>query len=257
VHDKTLPTKIDGITFAKLLPSLITILGLGVGFTGVRFALDGKWESAVMCILVAAIFDALDGGVARLFNATSTFGAELDSLCDFVVFGIAPSMIVYLWTFESYNIKLVSWGAVLFFSICMVIRLARFNTAVITGSQTDLHKYFFVGVPAPACAIMALVTIILDFEIVPELFNTIIRKHSWYIVLYQSVIGLLMASRIPTYSLKNLQIDLEHLWLILIIFAVIVIFLITTPWGAIPALCACYIVSIPFSARSAKQKYPK
>jgi CDP-diacylglycerol--serine O-phosphatidyltransferase len=153
------------IPFIKLLPNFITLLGLVVGVSAIKFGLDGRWEKAVYCTLVAAIIDGIDGRIARMLNATSPFGAELDSLCDFANFGVVPAYLVYLWSFQQYEYKVFSWGSILLFMVCMALRLARFNTAIFQEIHNKKIEYFFTGVPAPCGALLALMPMILDFEV--------------------------------------------------------------------------------------------
>src|ERR1043165_3042887 len=138
----------------RLIPNMLTLFALCAGLSSIRFAMDARWEHAVLAILFAAIFDALDGRIARLLDSTSKFGAELDSLSDFISFGVAPAMILYLWALDQSG--RIGWGLFLVFSACTALRLARFNTKL---DNTDLPAWtsrFFTGVPAPAGAALAL-----------------------------------------------------------------------------------------------------
>ena len=128
------------IPFIKLIPNFITLLALIVGVSSIRFGLESKWELAVYCILVAAILDGLDGRVARMLNATSPFGAELDSLCDFANFGIVPAYLIYLWSFQQYEYKLFSWVAMLLFVICMYLLLLIFMFFLLFGPIPQTHE---------------------------------------------------------------------------------------------------------------------
>jgi len=240
------------LTFTKLIPNLITLLGLVVGISSIRFALDSRWEPAIYCILIAGILDGLDGRVARLLNATSPFGAELDSLCDFTNFGVSPAIIIYLWSYQQYEYKLISWSAILLFMVCMAIRLARFNTSMIQGKQDKLSKYFSIGVPAPSGALLSLIPIMLDFEITSHL-GINIRSHTILIDIYIALIALLLASRLPTFLFKNVPIKPEYISLILILSAIIIINIIIHPWYTLPFLGLVYILSIPFCITIAKR----
>jgi CDP-diacylglycerol--serine O-phosphatidyltransferase len=244
----------DPLPLKYLLPNLITIVGLAVGMSSVRFALEGRWEVAVECIIIAAMIDGIDGRIARLLNATSTFGAELDSLCDFANFGVAPSLLIYLWSANQYSYKLLSWGAVLIFIVCMSIRLARFNTSIHDPNykNSKLAKYFFVGIPAPSGALLALIPIILEFDLAQE-FNFTVRPHIGITLIYLTCIGFLMASRIPTLSLKHIAIKPEFIWIILLILGIMIIAAIIYPWYLIPILGVIYLLSIPVTAFIAKK----
>ena len=241
--DKPLP-------FIKLLPNLVTLVGLAIGMSSIRFAMDGRWEAAVTCILVATFMDALDGRIARMLNATSMFGAELDSLCDFANFGIAPAFMIYLWSFQKIEYKLFAWAAVLLFIVCMAIRLARFNTT--TPDDDPRVKDYFIGVPAPVGAVLLLMPIMVDFDLSTTLgFN--IRSHTLWITFYQIVIALLLPSRLPTFSLKNLHIKPEYIWASLLASGVFIISLTLYTWYVLPFLGILYLCVIPVSVKLAKK----
>ncbi len=235
------------LPFVKLIPSVITLLGLSIGISSIRYALESKWEPAIICVLIAAFIDGIDGSIARLLNATSSFGVELDSLCDFMNFGLSSSLIVYLWLSPESKLRLVSWGAILIFIICMAIRLARFNTNVFDNSFKNCKsKYFFVGVPAPVGGLLILMPIIMDFNILSS-FSWNIKSYALFIDVYLLTIGFLMASRVPTFSVKNINVKPEYIWICLLLFATVIVALLIYPWYIIPAFAVCYICSIPVS----------
>lgn len=242
---KKIKTK-EPIAFARLIPNLITLMGLVIGISSIRFALDSKWEYAVCCTLVAAIFDGIDGRIARLFNATSNFGAELDSLCDFANFGVCPAIIIYLWSFQQYEFKLISWSIILLFVVCMAIRLARFNTSIFYEQAIDnlQSKYFSVGVPAPPGAILSLIPIMLDFEVTSYIGFTI-RPHTLMINMYVALIAILLPSRLPTFLFKNFKIRPRYILPFFIVSTIIIINTLVYPWVTLPALGLLYILSIP------------
>ncbi|WP_342225421.1 CDP-alcohol phosphatidyltransferase family protein [Rickettsia endosymbiont of Urophora cardui] len=233
------------VPIIKLIPNFVTLLGLVTGVSSVKFALDSKWEIAVYCIIVAAIIDGIDGRIARMLNATSPFGAELDSLCDFANFGIAPAYLIYLWSFQQYEYKVFSSAVMLLFIVCMALRLARFNVGIYQPKQDKKPEHFFTGVPAPCGALLALVPVMIDFEI-GTLLNINVRIHTITINIYLAIIAFLLASRLPTISTKNLSIQPEYLSLAMILFAVVIINLIIYPWYALPFIAVIYILSIPF-----------
>ena len=233
------------IPFIKLLPNFITLLGLLVGVSAIRFGLDGRWEKAVYCILVAAIIDGVDGRIARMLNATSPLGAELDSLCDFANFGVIPACLVYLWSFQQYEYKVLSWGSILLFVACMALRLARFNTSIFHEGPSKKSENFFTGVPAPCGALLILNPMILEFE-VSSILGINIRAHTIMIDLYIVIIAFLLTSRLPTVSTKNIKIKHEYLSLAMSVFAIVIINLIVYPWYLLPILSFIYIISIPF-----------
>lgn len=232
------------IPFIKLLPNFITLLGLVVGVSAIRFGLDGKWEKAVYCVLVAAVIDGIDGRVARMLNATSPFGAELDSLCDFANFGVIPALLIYLWSFQQYEYKFLSWGCILLFVVCMALRLARFNTTIFQDVSNKKIDRFFTGVPAPCGAFLALLPMILDFEM-SSMLGINFRSHTVIIDLYIIGVAFLLTSRLPTFSTKNINIKYEYLSLAMVAFAVIIISLIIYPWYLLPLSGLLYIFSIP------------
>ncbi len=237
---------LEPIPIAKLIPNIVTLSGLVVGVSSIRFALDSRWEMSVYCVLIAAIIDGLDGKIARILNATSHFGAELDSLCDFVNFGLCPALLTYLWSFQQYEYKVISWAAMMMFVVCMGIRLARFNTMALNNTETKQAKLFALGVPAPSGAMLALTPMILDFEITSFFENFSIRIHTLSIDLYILFVSLLLASRLPTLSIKNINIKPQYLSLFMIIFATIIIISVVYPWYVLPLLALLYLLSIPF-----------
>lgn len=239
------------VSLVKMVPNIVTLFGLTVGVSSIKFALDGKWELAVLAVLGGGVLDGLDGRIARILNATSPFGKELDSLCDFANFGVAPSVIIYLWSVGSEEFKPISWACMLLFIVCSAVRLARFN---ITSAESEpLSKNFSIGVPAPAAAMLALTPIILDFEIGPKL-DVVFRGHAFFINIYIACVSFLMAGRVPTFILKNLTIKPEYLSLFMIISALIIISLIIYTWYFLTLVSFLYIMSIPLSAFSAKRK---
>jgi len=232
------------VPVAKLVPNIVTLVGLIVGISSVRFALDSKWELSVYCVLIATIIDGLDGKIARMLNATSHFGAELDSLCDFVNFGVCPAIIIYLWSFQQYEYKVTSWASITFFIVCMCIRLARFNTAIFNPVESKQAKIFSIGVPAPSGAMLALIPMILDFEITTHLEKFDVRSHTLVINIYIVFVAMLLASRLPTISIKNLNIKPEYLSLCMIIFAILIIVTVIYPWYVLPIAAIMYLLSI-------------
>ncbi|NRB11526.1 MAG: phosphatidylcholine/phosphatidylserine synthase [Rickettsiaceae bacterium] len=232
------------VPFAKMIPSLVTLTGLVIGLSSVRFALDSAWQNAVYCIIAATILDGLDGGIARKLKATSHFGLELDSLCDLVNFGFAPVLITYLWSFQQHEYKVISWAAIMLFVVCMSVRLARFNISAINKEKEDKNNKFLLGIPAPAGALLVLVPMMLDFKLT-ALWEFDVRSQAFFINLYIIFIGLLLASRLPTISKKNFYIKPEYLSLAIIGVTIIIIITIIYPWYALPAIALIYMLSIP------------
>jgi len=182
-----------------LLPNILTLGGVCLGISSIKFSIDGNFNLAVILILLAAILDALDGRVARLIKGTSEFGKELDSLTDFVSFGIAPVLILYFWELNNYG-KL-GWAIALIYSVCCVLRLARFN---LTKNEND-HEWknnFFEGVPSPAGGLLILTPLI--YELTELNFNLNIKSLTPFLTV---LIALLLVSKIPTPSLKKISIE--------------------------------------------------
>jgi CDP-diacylglycerol--serine O-phosphatidyltransferase len=246
------PKLIGPLPFIKLIPNMLTILALCVGFSSIRFALDSRWEMAVSCIALAAILDGLDGRVARMLNATSHFGAELDSLCDFVNFGVAPALLIYLWSFQQFEFKMLSWAGVSLFVVCMGLRLARFNTHLLLSPEDKLSKNFFTGVPAPLGALFLLIPVMLDFDITTTTHLNI-RSHTILLTFYQIAVAFLLTSRLPIFSLKNIVIKPQHLWICLFCSGLFIVALMLYPWYVMPILGILYMCTIPASILAARK----
>lgn len=205
-----------------------------------RFAFLGRWEHAVAAIIIAAILDGLDGRMARLLNATSKFGAELDSLSDFVSFGAAPALILYLW---STNLAGgIGWVAALFYAVCCALRLARFNTMLGDPNPPPWAKHYFTGVPAPAGAGIAVLPLMLVFEFGEGVFDRPAFGVVWLVV-----VGSLMISRIPTFAMKQMRIPRGMTVPALIGAALLIGALASAPWATFLAIGLLYLATIPAS----------
>ncbi len=229
----------------RLFPSFVTLMGLCAGLSAIRFALEGRFAFAVAAIIAAAIFDGMDGRLARLLKATSTFGAQLDSLADFMSFGVAPAVVLYLWSMQQMGGR--GWAVVLLFAVCCAIRLARFNTAAIDRPKKDTKPAkpdkFFVGMPAPMAACVSLFFLVLSFEYTYGWLRDPLLNAA-----YLSFIALMMASRIPTVSIKRLQFKLKHARAILVFFGLLMALLLIEPWLTLVAIAVGYFTSIPLTA---------
>lgn len=233
-----------GLSINTLIPNILTLLALCAGLTSVRFGLHAEWKAAVFSILLAGIFDGLDGRVARLLHGTSKFGAELDSLSDFVCFGVAPAMLLYFWTMKDGGG--VGWALVLLFSVCMALRLARFNTALDKADQPAFAAHFFTGVPAPAAAGLALMPMIISFQFAPgNLFESPAVSSVVLIA-----VSFLMVSKIPTYSGKKLRVPHTYVVPVMLGVGLLAAFLASEPWLTISLIGIAYAVSIPLAVRS-------
>jgi len=222
----------------SLLPNLITVGAICAGLTAIRYAFQDNFVGAVYLILLACILDGLDGRIARYMNSESQLGAELDSLADFANFGMAPALVIYAWALQ--DLKRAGWIAVLFFAVCCVMRLARFN--VDSKSELEGDATFFTGVPAPAGAMLVLFPMFLSF-----LWPNEVRSYAGLIAIYMGAIGLLLVSRIPTYSFKTTTVRRRRITYILVGFAVLVAMLLTYPWSSLVALDLAYFGIIIWS----------
>lgn len=225
-----------------LIPNALTVLALCAGLTAIRFGLEGRFELAVVAILVASVLDGLDGRVARLLQGSTRFGAELDSLTDFVNFGVAPVILIYLWSLN--EIGGLGWIAVLGFSICCALRLARFNVALEDPDKPAWTANFFVGVPAPAGAGLVMLPLYLSFVGWDQL-----AQYPQLIALHCLAVGFLMISRVPTFSGKRTgaRVTRDMFMPILLVVAFTAAFIMSYPWEAFTVLSAIYIGLIPVS----------
>ena len=229
-----------------ILPNLVTLLALCMGLTAIRFAMEGRFRTAVLAIIAAAILDGLDGRIARALKGTSRFGAELDSLADFVDFGVAPALILYFWNLH--EIKSLGWFAALIFATAAALRLARFNVMIDDPDRPAWTAKFFVGMPAPAGACMALLPLYLNLS---ELAVPAGKTFAPWHIAYLLVLAFLMASRIPHFSGKTIgRIPREYVVFVLFGIAAVVLLLATWPMEVLAALCFIYLAMIPFSIRS-------
>jgi CDP-diacylglycerol--serine O-phosphatidyltransferase len=236
------------IPVRTLLPNLITLLALCAGLTAIRMAVENRLDLAVGAIVLAATLDGIDGRIARMLKGTSRFGAELDSLADFVNFGVAPALILYFWGLH--ELKNAGWIAALVFAICAGLRLARFNVMIDDPNQPAWAGNFFTGIPAPAGAITVLLPIYLYFL---GLSNGLVTV--WVTFLYTLVIALLMVSRLPVFSGKRVGKRVPS-DLVLPVFVVVVLFfalLISYPWVVLTIGTLAYLGCLPFGVLSYRE----
>jgi CDP-diacylglycerol--serine O-phosphatidyltransferase len=223
-----------------LLPNVITLLALCAGLTAIRLAVEDRLEWAVAAIVFAALLDGIDGRVARLLKGTSRFGAELDSLADFVNFGVAPALMLYFWGLH--DLGNAGWIAAMVFAICTGLRLARFNVMIDDPNRPAWAGKFFVGVPAPAGAITVLLPIYVYFLGVPRLaFVTPV------VLVYTLAIAFLMVSRLPVFSGKRVGKRVAPEMVLPVFVAVVLFFalLISYPWIVLTTGTICYLASLP------------
>jgi CDP-diacylglycerol--serine O-phosphatidyltransferase len=231
------------IPLIRLLPNMVTLASLCIALTSIRYALAGDFVHASIFLLVAGFMDGVDGRLARFFNSSSDFGAQLDSLVDFVNFGVTPGFIIYSWINYQGGVPMLDWAMVLFFAICGAIRLARFNVALSDDTKNPiLDKYFFVGIPAPVGAAMAMLPMVLFNE-----FGEGFYSNPILVIFYTAFLAVLMASRIPTISIKKIPIRNEHAYLTLILLTSIIIGLIVQTWITLAIIGIVYFFSIPIT----------
>ena len=227
-----------------LIPNLVTLFALGLGLTAIRLAMEGSIEWAVSAIAGAAVLDGLDGRIARALKGTSRFGAELDSLADFVDFGVAPALVLYVANLHA--AKSFGWVAALLFAMACALRLARFNV-MIDEDQPPWRKLFFVGMPAPAGAIVGLLPIYLHYALdlgQPTSRSALVDS------LYALAIALLMASRVPHFSGKSIgRVPREYVSVVLVSVAAALLILFNFPMQTLVAVTLAYLASIPFAVR--------
>jgi CDP-diacylglycerol--serine O-phosphatidyltransferase len=239
--------RIRELPFHQLLPNVLTVLALCAGLTSIRFAFQERWELAVAAIIIAAVLDSLDGRVARKLGGTTKFGAELDSLSDFLCFGVAPGILVYLWSLNA--LGGLGWVMALLYAICAALRLARFNTRI---GMSDLPQWagnYFTGMAAPAGAGAALLPMILSFEFGPAVFAQPLLNA---VVLVG--VGALMISRLPTFSFKVMRVP--HRWVMPALLAVglLAALLATAPWATMSGIIIVYLATIPLALRSYRRQ---
>lgn len=230
-----------------LIPNLITLLALCAGLSAIRMALEGKIELGVYLILGAAVLDSVDGRIARLLKGTSKFGAELDSLADFVSFGAVPALVLYLWGMNEAGP--IGWIAVLVFAICGALRLARFNVQIEDPNQPAWMANFFTGVPIPAGAVLVMLPIYLENVGVPKGLI-----HPWLVTAFTMAIALLMVSRVPVFSGKKIgaKVPRESVLPLFVAAIAFVALLMSYPWIVLTVGTVAYLASLPFGAAKAQ-----
>ena len=234
--------RITPLSVNRMVPNVLTLLALCAGMTAIRFAINGQFQEATISIIAAGVFDGLDGRLARLLKATSSFGAELDSLSDFISFGVAPAAVLYLWTMT--QLHSLGWAIVLFYAVCCALRLARFNTQL-TAEPPPWRANFFSGAPAPAGAGLLMVPMFVSFE-----WGDWIPRSPWLNAVWISGVALLMVSNVPTVSLKRIRIPAHLVVPTLLGIGVATAFFTTAPWPTLTCVGAVYIASIPLTIRA-------
>ena len=239
-----------GPSFNRVVPNLLTLLGLCAGLTSIRYALDARWQAAALAVVVAAIIDGLDGRLARLLKATSRFGAEFDSLADFCSFGVAPALILYVWAMHGTN--RFAFMPCLMFTVCMALRLARFNAALETSPKPAYAQSFFTGVPAPAGAGVVLLPLFLWLEANEQgwVRMQVAAQSSGFVAAMLVGTSLLLVSSLPVWSFKNFKVPAEYVLFLLLGTGFFAALLVADPWLALAAAGLIYVLMLPFSVRS-------
>ncbi|WP_432767902.1 MAG: phosphatidylcholine/phosphatidylserine synthase [Sphingopyxis sp.] len=235
--------RIGGISLRAFAPNAITVLALCFGLTGVRFAIGGQYDYAIAAVIFAGVLDGMDGRIARLLRAQSKFGAELDSLSDVIAFGVAPAMILFLWSLT--DAPKFGWTAALALAVCCALRLARFNSRMDADFQPHKSAGFMTGIPAPAGAGLSFVPVYL--WLVTE--NPLFRE--WYVVMpWALAVAMLMISAIPTFSWSSIRLRRSWRLFALAGIGLLGAALVTAPWLTLLAVSALYVVVLPFGIAS-------
>lgn len=240
-HEQLSPLRrkrIGGLSVRAVIPNAITAAALCSGLTGIRFAIDGNWQMALLAIVFAGVLDGIDGRIARLLMAQSRFGAELDSLADSLSFGMAPALILFLWSLH--DLPRLGWFAALGFAICCALRLARFNAQIDADEQPHKSAGFLTGIPAPVGAGLAFLPVYLWLETGEPLL-----RNPWLVAGWLVLIAFLMISSIATMSWTSLRPSKD--WRLVMIALVGLTFaaLLSEPWWTLTAICLVYLALMP------------
>ena len=234
-ENENIETKQGNIS--RIIPNFVTVLALCSGLTSIRYSIIEEWKLAAFLIILAAVLDFFDGWFAKKLKVGSQFGAELDNLNDIISFGVAPSILVYFWSTKYLNS--LGWAVTLFFVVCAALRLARFTTDIYLSNQPIDKQKYFIGIPSPAAAGLILLTLFAYFE-----FNLLFFKNPYLNILILFIVGLMMISKVPTFSLKNLSVNSTYVPSFILFFAIICIGLISNVWITLIICLIVYIASI-------------
>lgn len=238
------------IPVRMLVPNFITVLAICAGLTGIRLAFENRFELAVAMVLIAAFLDGVDGRVARLLKASSKFGAQMDSLADIVNFGVAPALVLYVFALD--QARSFGWIAAIVFVVAAALRLARFNVISESPSKAAWEGSYFVGVPAPAGALLVLLPVYLGFLGVP-----IDKTTAFIFAAYTMAIGFLLVSRLPVYSGKGIGVKVRRdlVMPVILIAVVYVSLLMSFTWETLTVTALGYLATLPFGAMAWSKKY--
>ncbi|WP_245456666.1 MULTISPECIES: phosphatidylcholine/phosphatidylserine synthase [unclassified Mesorhizobium] len=228
-----------------VLPNLVTVLAICAGLSGIRFAFENRFEIAVVMVLLAAFLDGIDGRLARMLKATSKFGAQMDSLADIVNFGVAPALVLYAFLLDRAGSP--GWIAALLFTIACGMRLARFNVLADDTDQPAWQTEYFVGVPAPAGAVLVMLPLYLYFL---RLGLEPSRPAAFIATGFTVLIAFLLVSRLPVYSGKSVKVPGDRVLPVILGVVLYILLLMTYPWYTLTASVAGYLLFLPFSVRA-------
>ena len=227
-----------GLTLRAMVPNAITAAALCAGLTGIRFAITGDFDKAVLAVVLAGMLDGIDGRIARLLKAQSRFGAELDSLADNVSFGVAPALILFLWSLN--DLPRLGWFAALAFAIACALRLARFNARIDLADEPRKTAGFYTGVPAPVGAGLVFLPLYLWIVTADELFRDPILVGAWLVAM-----AFLMISSLPTLTWGKLRLRKNFRLEALLLFGLVGAALLTETWWTLIGICAVYLALLP------------
>ncbi|QEH95002.1 CDP-alcohol phosphatidyltransferase family protein [Gluconobacter thailandicus] len=247
---RTPRTRVRGPSFNRLIPNILTMLGLCAGLSGMRFALEHQFAHAAVALLIAACIDGLDGRIARLLRGTTRFGAEFDSLSDFVCFGVAPSFVLLMWCLE--DAGRYAFVPCIMFTVCMALRLARFNASLDDDDKPDYSANFFTGVPAPAGAGIVLFPVFLGLEAdrMHAVGLAALAREPIVSAICLILTALLLVSTLPVWSFKNFKVPARYVLPLMLGTGLYAAVLVADPWGALAAAGLFYVAILPFSRRS-------
>lgn len=237
------PRPTRGIPLRAVAPNAVTALALCSGLTGIRFAIAGDWERAIIMILVAGVLDGIDGRIARLVHGQSRFGAELDSLSDAISFGVSPALILYLWSLVA--APRIGWICALVYAVFCALRLARFNAQIDVVEQPHKSAGFLTGIPAPAGAGLAMLPIYIWLWSGEAVFRS-----PWIVAPWVAFIAFLMVSSLATYSWSSLKLRRNIRFEAIVVVVIVAAALVSAPWQALTVVCVGYLATLPFSIRS-------
>lgn len=232
-----------GLPLRAVAPNAVTALALCSGLSGIRFAIDARWEAAVLMVLVAGVLDGLDGRIARLLHGESRFGAELDSLSDAISFGVSPALILFLWSLR--ELPRFGWIAALLLAVFCALRLARFNAQIDETDQPHKSAGFLTGVPAPAGAGLALLPMFLWFWT-----DLPLLRLPWLVAIWTLAVALMMVSSVATFSWSSLKLRRNIRFEVIALVVVVGAAAVSAPWHTLSALSVAYVLALPFSIAS-------